>query len=160
MFCKRCGTQLNQDDRFCMKCGCPVDDIYNNNVNTQTTNDILKTVNQNNRCLASFILGLIGGIFGIFGGFCTTICASITLIGGNAAFILIFCGSILGLVGACLCLNKAFIGSIIELIAAIMIIICAYFISGAEFMSILAFLLFLAGGIIGVIFSLINLKKK
>ena len=49
MFCKRCGTQLNQDDRFCMKCGCPVDDIYNNNVNTQTTNDILKTVNQNNR---------------------------------------------------------------------------------------------------------------
>ena len=109
------------------------------------------------KCLPSFILGLIGGICGIFGGFCTTMCDVFG--GGNAPFFFIFCGSIIGIIGACMCLSKARIGSLLELVSAIMIMICAYGITGSGMMSVIAMLMFLFGGIIGIVYSFI-IKQK
>ncbi len=111
-----------------------------------------------NRCLPSFIIGLVASVFGIMGGLCTTMCDSL-ISNGVAPFVLIVGGSIVGLVGACLCLNKAKIGSILQLVAGILIIICAYGISGAEFMTIFAMILFLVSGIIGVIFAFVVNRK-
>lgn len=168
MFCPNCGNEIPDGAQFCGKCGCSTNGKVDNPQNTPNYNKQYNTAPHNNtpavshedRFLPAFILGLIGGIFGIFGGYCTTLCTCYSARSSNAAFFLIFCGSILGLIGACLCLKKALIGSIIELAAAIMIIICAYGISGSEFMTILALLLFLAGGITGIIFSVINRRKK
>lgn len=111
-----------------------------------------------NRCLPSFIIGLVASLFGIMGGLCTTMCDSLVH-SGVAPFILIVGGSVVGLVGACLCLNKAKIGSILQFVAAILIIICAYGISGAEFMTVFAIILFIVSGIIGVVFAFVVNKK-
>lgn len=111
-----------------------------------------------NRCLPSFIIGLVASLFGIMGGLCTTMCDSLVH-SGVAPFILIVGGSVVGLVGACLCLNKAKIGSILQFVAAILIIICAYGISGAEFMTIFAIILYIVSGIIGVVFAFVVNKK-
>ncbi len=110
-------------------------------------------MNFTSRSLPAFILGLIGSIFGILGGFCTTACASI-FSSGTAPLIMIFGGSIVGLVGACMCLNKAKIGSILQILAAVSIFICAYTISGADLMTVLGMLLLAAGGLIGFVSSL------
>ena len=75
------------------------------------------------------------------------------------AFFLIFGGSIVGLIGACRCLKKATSGSILELVAAVMLIICAYGASGSDFMTVIALLLLLVGGIVGLIFSFARKRK-
>lgn len=132
-----------------------------NNIN-QANPDNASPTGQNNepdKFLPSFILGLIGSIFGILGGFCTTLCTSFSSSSrGNMAFILIIGGSIVGLIGACQCLKNVRRGSILQLIAALMIIICAYGISGADFQTVLAMLLLLFGGAIGLIRSFIVKK--
>ena len=147
MYCKKCGNQLNEGEQFCSKCGAKVNEDI-----------ILQDKKNPSRCLPAFILGLIGSIFGIFGGLCTTMCSFISS-QGNAAFLLIFGGAIIGLIGACLCLNKPKIGSVLELVSAIMMIICAYGISGSDFMTIIALLLLLVGGIIGAVHSFIINNK-
>lgn len=101
------------------------------------------------RSLPAFIVGLLGSIMGMLGGICTSMCDLKT--GGNASFILIFGGAVVGLIGACMCLNKAKTGSVLELIGAVMMIICAYGITGADIMSIFGFVLLLTGGIIGAV---------
>lgn len=111
-----------------------------------------------NRCLPSFIIGLVASLFGIMGGLCTTMCDSLVS-NGVAPFLLIVGGSVVGLVGACLCMSKAKIGSILQLVAAVLIIICAYGISGAEFMTIFAMILFIVSGIIGIIFAFVVNRK-
>ena len=149
MFCKNCGNQLNDGAQFCTNCGTSV------NGGTAPA-----TENNSQKCLPAFILGLIGSIFGIFGGLCTTMCAGlVSSSGGNSAFILIFGGAIVGLIGACLCLNKAKIGSVLELVAAIMMIICAFGITGADFMTVIALLLLLVGGLIGAVYAFL-IKRK
>lgn len=145
MICKNCGKDVPSGNSFCPNCGSPC------NTPSAPNNTSPKL-----RCLPSFILGLIGSIFGLMGGICTTMCA---MGGGNSAFFFIFVGSLIGLVGACLCLNKAKLGSILETVAALMIIYRAYFDGGSEFMSVIALLLLLAGGIIGLIYSFI-IKRK
>ena len=64
-----------------------------------------------------------------------------------------------GLIGACLCFKKAKIGSILELIGSFMIIYRAYFDGGSDFMSVIALVLLLFGGLIGVVYSFI-IKRK
>lgn len=145
MFCKKCGMEIEENVQFCNHCGAPTE---------QKEKDYIQEIMKQEKCLPAFILGLIGSIFGLFGGFCTTMC-SILSFGGDAAFILIFCGSIVGLVGACVCLNRARLGSALELLSALMIMFCAFSV-GADFMSMFAFLLLLAGGIIGMVFSFIK----
>ena len=45
-----------------------------------------------------------------------------------------------------MCLNKARTGSVLQLVGALLMIICAYGITGAEFMSIFGLILLLTGG--------------
>lgn len=142
MRCKNCGTELvGTNTELCPNC------INNANVN-----------NGGIKFIPSFILGLIGSFFGISGGFCMTMCTSLYS-SGMSAFLLIFGGSIVGLVGACKCLKDAKKGSILELIGAIMIIICAYGITGSDISTVFGMLLLLIGGIIGLIYSISKTKK-
>ena len=110
------------------------------------------------KCLPSFILGLMAAIFGIFGGLCMTMCASIYG-RGEEAFIFIFGGSIIGLIGACLCLSKARIGAIAQAIGTCMILYAAYGVTGGDFMTIISFILFIVSTIINVVFAFV-LKRK
>ena len=134
MFCPKCGNEMGENEKFCRKCGTenkeydrgrgenetrdtPVE--VNNHYNIR--NDLQKSGSEE-RCLPAFILGLIGSIMGIFGGFCVTMCVSVAGLSGPA-FIFIFGGSIVGLIGSCLCLKNVKLGSALELIGAVMIII-------------------------------------
>ena len=148
---------MNEGTQFCPRCGASMEETSSTTGSGAPNESAAKDAGKI-RCLPSFILGLIGALFGIFGGLCTTMCDFVG--GGNAPFLLIFGGSLIGLVGACLCLNKAKIGSIIELVSAGMIIYCAYGKSGSDFMSVIALLLLLAGGIIGAVYSFILKRKK
>lgn len=142
MICKNCGNQLNEGDKVCGRCGSVVH---------------VQTKKNGKKFLPSFILGLIASIFGIGGGFFMTMCSSFYS-SGNAAFILIFGGSIVGLIGACQCLKNVLIGSILELVAAVMIIICAYGPIGGDFMTVLSMILFIASGAIGMIYFFVSKK--
>lgn len=118
----------------------------------------MNSSNGNNSFLPCFVLGLIAGIFGILGGLCVTMCYSgaITSQGkalGDMAFFMILGGSILGLVGACKSLKKLKTGAIMQLIAGILIMVCAFFFSGADFMSLLAMFLFIISGVLGIFHS-------
>ncbi len=146
MFCEKCGKEL--ENGKCPVCG------ENSTPNAQPT---VSTNKPKLRCLPSFILGLLGSIFGLMGGICTTMCSFGS--SSNSAFFFIFVGSLVGLVGACLCLSKAKIGSILETVAALMIIYRAYFGGGSDFMTVIALLLLLSGGIIGLVYSFI-IKRK
>lgn len=173
MYCKNCGKEIPEHSKYCDKCGCSTDTQLNN-LNTEHKQTDISEEKAKNKCLPAFILGLIASIFGMLGGYCMTICtgacagavSSFGPISSSAssastfAFIFIFCGSIVGLIGACLCLNKVLTGSILQIVAALMIIIYAYGMVGAEFMTILSMLLFLAGGIIGIVYWFMNIYKK
>lgn len=78
---------------------------------------------------------------------------------GMSAFVLILGGSVLGLVGACQCLKNVRLGSVLQLIAAVMITICAYGKTGGDLATIIAMLLFYISGIIGMCYYFIKLKK-
>lgn len=172
MFCPKCGNEMGENEKFCRKCDAEIqennqegrkneysDTSVEPNNRYSLKNDLYSSKSEE-RCLPAFIIGLIGSIMGIFGGFCVTMCASMAMARtGGAALLLIFGGSIVGMIGACQCLKNVKIGSILQLIGAVMIIICAYGITGADFMSILAFLLLLIGGIIGLVDHYV-IKKK
>ena len=168
MFCSKCGRKVNDNAKFCSGCGNPITRKNGENIgytqpdsrNSQETwkeSGALHPQEEGQRCLPAFIVGLIGSIFGMLGGLCTTMCDMRT--GGSAPFLLIFCGSIVGIIGACLCLNKAKKGAILEIISGVMVAICAYAITGADFMSVFAMVLLLASGLIGLIDSYI-IKRK
>ncbi len=154
MYCKNCGSFVADNIEICPQCGfrqqapqqAPQPTAY------QTANP----QKPDRRFLPSFILGLMAAIFGIPGGLCVTMCTSFGADGGVAAFILIFGGSIVGLIGACKCLSDAKVGSIIQLVAAAMIIICAFGITGGEIGTVLALVLFLVSGLIGLVYSLMK----
>lgn len=149
MFCNNCGTKLPDDARHCPNCGKEI----GASIKSTKVNDEKKM-----RCLPSFILGLIGSIFGMMGGFCTTLCSFGS--SSNNAFFFIFVGSVVGLIGACLCLSKAKVGSVLETVAALMIIYRAYFKGGSDLMTVFALLLLLFGGIIGLVYSFIIKRKS
>lgn len=173
MYCKNCGKEITEHTKYCDNCGCSTD-AKSNNLNTEHKQTDISEEKVRNKCLPAFILGLIASIFGMLGGLCMTMCTgaiegissslypsnSLANLASTFAFIFIFCGSIVGLIGACLCLNKVLKGSILQIVAALMIIIYAYGMAGAEFMTILSMLLFLAGGIIGIVFWFMNVYKK
>lgn len=120
-------------NKFCSKCG---------EVMEQTTAaGVSKSV-------PAFVLGLIGGIFGLFGGLCVSVCYSF---GGNDGLpLILMCGgSVVGLVGSCLCLNKAKIGCILEFVGAVMIAICAFGFTGADLMSLVGMAMLAVGGVVG-----------
>ena len=147
MFCKHCGNVIEDDATICPNCNSAVSE--NQTKKKETTHET--------RCLPSFILGLIGSIFGLFGGICTTMCS----VGnsGNSAFIFIFGGSLLGLIGACKCLNNVKIGAILETASACLIIFRAFSNFGADFMTVIAILLLLSGGLIGLFHAFVRNRK-
>ncbi len=147
MFCKHCGNVIQDDATICPNCNSAVS-------NSQAQN---KESESKSRCLPSFILGLMGSIFGLFGGICTTMCSFGS--SSNSAFIFIFGGSLLGLIGACQCLKNAKSGSIIETASACLIIFRAFSKNGADFMTVIALLLLLSGGLIGLICAFAPKRK-
>lgn len=152
-FCSNCGKKLSEDEKFCMVCG------KNQQENiVGDTHYANRTPDNKDKFLPSFILGLIASIFGIFGGLCVTMCSSIYS-SGMEAFIFIIGGSVVGLIGACKCLSNAKIGSILELIGAIMITICAFGITGADGQTVIALVLFYISGAIGLLHSLFKTIK-
>lgn len=158
-FCLKCGKELESGARFCNNCGASVYKNVSTAYSNSTQNngedpkkDLSGYINSNRRCLSAFIIGLIGSIFGMFGGLCTTMCSCGSA--SNTAFLLIFCGSIAGMIGSCMCLNKARTGSIMQVCAALVIAFRVYN-GGAEIMSILSWILLLIAGIIGIIKSFV-----
>ena len=154
MKCKNCGFDLPDGSYVCPNCGFHEKEAQPQ-VEFEQPNQLSKQYQKKNaRCLPAFILGLIGSLFGLFGGICTTMCSSaFSSKAGNSAFIMIIGGSVIGLIGACLCLNKSKIGSLLELGGALLIIIRAFSKYGADFMTVIALLSLLLGGIVGFIFA-------
>ena len=173
--CPKCGADIKGDKRFCVNCGEWLKKESSNNASTTqekvkstdkksdsaSGRTFLDFINEPKKCLPAFIIGLIGSIFGLFGGTCRTMCSCGSA--SDSAFFMIFGGAIIAMIGTCLCLNKAKIGGPVILIGAIMIIIRAYS-DGAEFMTIFSFVLLLAAGIVGTLFAyfsdIINLFNK
>ena len=148
-FCQKCGKEIVDDCKYCPICG--TEQAPDEKSSAQLP------VKKDEKCLPSFIIGLIGSILGMFGGLCTTMCSCGS--SSNSAFFLIFLGSIVGMIGTCLCLNKAKIGSLLQLSGAVMMIIRAYS-RGAELLTIFGFVLLLCAGIIGVIYSFLIHRNK
>lgn len=92
MFCKKCGSNLNEGDKFCNNCGNKVEQIpeniveFNNttmnNINTSNNNQV--SSNNDKLGLASLIIGIVALI--------------IVLLGKSFGFILGIVGLILGII--------------------------------------------------------------
>lgn len=102
------------------------------------------------RSVAAFVVGLIGAVFGMFGGMCVAACSSFVGNDGIALFMLVG-GSVVGLIGACMCLSKAKIGGLLQMGGAVMIAICAFTITGADFMTLIGMLMLAIGGLCGLL---------
>lgn len=151
MYCKKCGKEIDEGKPFCSHCGAPVSETPAV-ANTPAASAAPDTPAKNAcRCLPSFILGLIGGLFGMFGGICTTMCSMGSA--GNSAFVFIFLGALVGLIGACLCFTKAKIGSVLEAVSAILMIVRAFSHSGATFSVVIGLLFMSAAAIVGIVYS-------
>lgn len=146
MYCKKCGSEIPDGEHICRIC----------NTNNLDNNG---SVGSKDGFLPSFILGLIGAVFGICGGLCTTMCSSFYS-SGVAPVVLIIGGSVIGLVGACRCLRNVKVGIVLEFIAAIMIIICAYGITGADLQTIFAMVMFLLAGAAGAVYEIFRYMNK
>ena len=186
VFCSKCGNKLSPGERFCNRCGtkAPMENTsqtqnqnpnldlnsalnYNNQASSNNSTSkmpnynlppFLKWLMAPQKCLPSFVLGLIASIFGMFGGFCVSMCAS--FVGrGDEALIFIFGGSIIGLVGACMCLKQARAGVILEGCATLAIIGCVFGYTGGDFMTILSMLLFVAATIVGAVMCFVLDRK-
>lgn len=144
-FCQRCGKQIIDEAVICPYCGCPTQMQANAYYNMQQAP-------AKNRSIPGFVLGLIGAIFGLFGGICVS---ALTSFGGNdeAAMILMIGGSLVGLVGSCLCFGKPKIGAILELAGAVMIAICAFGITGSDIAALMGMFLLAVGGLVGLLTS-------
>ena len=137
-YCVKCGKELMDEAVVCQECGATIE------------RKPAKT--KGNMCMPAFILGLIGAIFGLFGGICVSACYGF---GGNdgAPMFFMIGGSLIGLIGSCMCFNKAKTGSILEIISAVMIAYCAFTITGADITSLVGMLLLAVGGVVGLVMS-------
>ena len=137
-YCVKCGKEVTNEAAVCQECGAAIEGKSSKATGT--------------RCTPAFILGLIGGILGLFGGICVSACYSFGG-GSDAPVFLMIGGSLIGLIGSCMCFSKAKLGSVIEIIAAVMIGYCAFAITGADINSLVGMLLLGVGGIVGLIMS-------
>jgi len=164
-FCNQCGKELTEGVQFCSKCGARLNSgvsgfdkkqgFYCKNQkvsNFIANNKVLSYFFEYKKCLVSFILGLIGSIMGMFGGLCTTMC-SFTGSAGNSAFLYIFGGAVIAMIGSCLCLSKTRIGSMLQLFGAILIIVRAFSYYGADFLTVFSLVFLLVASLIGIISS-------
>lgn len=172
--CPGCGADINENEKFYAKCGQKLqnepaqeefgvfrkNNASNSNANGNrskngsnqptSSNPFIAFMTEYRRCLPAFIMGIIGSVLGIFGGLCTTVCSYGSA--SNSAFLMIFGGAVIALIGTCFCLNWTKIGAPLQLFGAILIIARA-FSRGAEFMTIFSAVILLASAIIGIIFA-------
>ena len=154
-FCKSCGCQLEDGVTFCGACGKAQNASFSQATYPapQGTANPYPQPNTNiNKSIPVFVLGLIAGVFGLFGGLCVSACYSF---GGQEGLPLIMLvgGSIVGLVGACIAMKDARKGSLLELIAAVMMAICVFGFTGSGFMTLVSMALFVVGGLVGLLTS-------
>ena len=147
-FCQKCGKEIVDNCVLCPHCGAE------QSSSEKSTEQL--PVEEKDKCLPSFIIGLIGSIFGMFGGLCTTMCSCGS--SSNSAFLLIFLGSVVGMIGTCLCLKKAKTGALLQLLGALMMIVRA-FSEGAELLTVFGLVLLLLAGIIGVTCSFLKSRN-
>lgn len=87
-FCKNCGNKLNEEDKFCLKCGAAVEENSPKSTNEQQTNipnnntaqndNAMETTKTNAAAVGGFVCSLVGIlIFGIIMGI-LAICLSVT----------------------------------------------------------------------------------
>lgn len=64
MFCKKCGSKINGNEKFCIGCGNPINQPVNNNENYMYNNQ-MNNVNKpkQGKSIASLVLGIISIIF-------------------------------------------------------------------------------------------------
>lgn len=170
-FCTQCGKELGNEERFCSSCGADCHAATQHRSAQQTPhpenqslsglmsgNAVVDYFLEYKKSLPAFIIGLIGSILGMFGGICTTMCSFGSA--SNSAFLYIFVGAVIGLIGSCMCLKKARIGSLLQLVGVIMIIVRAYS-RGAEFFTVFSIVLLLTASVIGIVSAhLFDILKK
>ena len=146
-FCQNCGTENKEGMVFCSNCGAQISKSVAPTQQMPYVQKAVPTAVQ--KSVPALVLGLIGAMFGLLGGLCVAACYSL---GGQdgVPLILMVGGSILGLIGSCLCFSKAKVGSALELIGALMIAICAFGITGADMMSLVGMALLAVGGLVGL----------
>ncbi len=160
-YCTRCGKEIQDGGKFCPGCGASMPQSYAQQPMMQqpyAQQPVMQqpmaqsTGKSSKGSIPAFVLGLIGAIFGLFGGLCVSACYSLSGDDG-VPLLLMVGGSVIGLIGACLCFNKAKIGSLLEILGAVMIAICAFGITGADFMSLVGMAMLAVGGIVGLLTS-------
>ncbi len=166
-FCTQCGEVVNENESFCAMCGTPILHASHSQapqkevsatVSSLTNNPVIGYFLTPKKSLPAFIVGLIGSVLGMFGGICTTMCSCGSA--SNSAFLLIFVGAVIALLGSCMCLNKARIGSLCQVVGTLMIIIRAYS-GGAEFFTIFSFVFLIVASLIAIVSAhLLDLLKK
>lgn len=165
-FCPKCGMQLQPGQNFCMRCNGQVGNTgfvgnigqsgYSGNANpAENTAQSVNVKKKSNGYIPAFVLGLIGSIFGLLGGICVSACYSF---GGNDAvpMIMLIGGSLIGMLGACIGFKFARSGAILEITGTLLMAICAFTITGADIMTLLAIAMMGISGIIALIMSFVG----
>ena len=162
--CKNCGRVLDNNEKFCPACGQAVGTsaVVNNSEASGdmselpswiTCNPFLNYLFSYRKTLPGFIVGLIGSIFGMLGGICTIACS----LSDGAA--LIFLGGVIALVGACLCLSKARLGTIAQFLGFVLIV-GRSFTYGGDFFTVFSIAFLFASCIISAISAFFPKKKN
>lgn len=153
-FCPKCGMQLQPGQNFCSHCNGQTDYSVNSNFAENTTQSV-RAKKKSKGYTPAFVLGLIGSIFGLFGGICTTACYGF---GGNdtVPMIMLIGGSLIGMIGACIGFKIAKAGAVLEITGTLLMAICAFTITGADIMTIVAIAMMGISGIIALIMSFVG----
>lgn len=145
-YCRRCGVNLTQGDRFCVRCGQPV---Y---APPTTTQNIPSPLTQSSRLSASVFLGFVGGMFGLVIGAFLIVFSSLGFLSqtaeawARAIGVIVF--SIIGIIGPLKIIDRGdTYNALLMIIAGVMVLVCV-----AQ-LGIIPALLFFIGG------ALLYLKK-
>ena len=117
---------------------------------TTTWQKIVNFMWEDIRCLPAFIIGIVGSLFGMMGGICMTMCS---IFDSNAAFFMLFGGSLISMLGTCFCFKKTRVGSPLLTIGTLMVIIRAYS-EGGEFMTVFGIVLMVTATLISAVFCI------
>lgn len=141
-YCRRCGVNLTQGDRFCVRCGQPV---YTAPTATQNIPSLLTS---SSRLSASFFLGLFGAIFGLVIGAFLIVFTSLGFVSqtaedwARAVGVIVF--SIIGIIGPLRIIDRGdTYNALLMIIAGLMVLVCI-----AQLGILPAVLFFFGGGLL------------
>ncbi|MGZ4864617.1 MAG: zinc-ribbon domain-containing protein [Halobacteriota archaeon] len=145
-YCRRCGVNLTQGDRFCVRCGHPV---Y---APSTTTQNIPAPHTQSSHLSASFFLGFVGAMFGLVIGAFLILFSSLGFLShtaeawARAVGVIVF--SIIGIIGPLRIIERGdTYNALLMILAGVMVLVCV-----AQ-LGVIPALLFFIGG------ALLYLKK-